>query len=160
MSKAVQNFLMFLAGLGATVLFIVFAWSKIQVFQSQSEQQVEESLTVLSEIENEKFNRYQDATVSGSEVLNLIKRYDDGEIGIIVTISTGSTSTSTCYCKGLSCTNGVASYSSSVTLGTVADAKDVTKTTKYINPTKKFKGEVLEDAAGNIVGLHFTLAGN
>jgi flagellar basal body P-ring protein FlgI len=57
----------------------------------------------------------------------------------------------------LSYSNGVATYSDSITLGSIADAKDITKPTLYINPTKKFDGAVLKDAAGNIIGLHFTL---
>lgn len=160
MSKAMQNFLMLVAGIGATVIFIVFAWAGIQSYQSNAQKQMDKGATVMAEIDNEEFNRYQDTSVSGSEVLNLIKRYDGSNTGIIVTIASGGTSTSTCYCKGLSCANGVASYNDSTSLGTIADAKDVTKTSKYINPTKKFTGEVLKDAAGNIVGLHFTLSDN
>lgn len=158
MGKTLQNFMMLLAGIGAVVIFIVLAWAGIQVYLSQTQEQLDKGATVLAEINNDEFTRYQDASVSGSEVLNLIKRYDGSNTGIIVTISAGGTSTSTCYCKGLSCTNGVASFSDSTTLGTITDAKDVTKTSKYINPTKKFTGEVLKDAAGNIIGLHFTLA--
>lgn len=126
--------------------------------QTSSQEQADKAMDLMSEIDEEEFTRYQSTSVSGSEILNLIKRYDGDDVGIIVTIVTGNTSTSTCYCKGLSCTNGVAAYSESATLGTIADAKDVTKTSKYINPTKKFEGEVLRDSADNIIGLHFTLS--
>lgn len=160
MSKSLQNFLELVAGIGAIVIFIVLAWAGIQVYQNHAQKQMDKGATVMAEIDNEEFNRYQDASVSGSEILNLIKRYDGSNTGIIVTITASGTSTSTCYCKGLSCTNGVASYSDSTSLGSIADAKDVTKTSKYINPTKKFMGEVLKDSAGNIIGLHFTLSGN
>lgn len=149
--------ILFAVGLGICFLTALFAYKSWKAAQSHAQNQVDKAFDVMSEIENDEYNRYQDASVSGSEVLNLIKRYDGKDIGIIVTISTGNTTTSTCYCKGLSCTNGVASYNDATTLGSITDAKDVTKTSKYINPTKTFLGEVLMDSAENIVGLHFTL---
>lgn len=157
MSDTIKKALEGAAIIGVAALLIITLWAMFKPANDKLSKQAEKTFEVISEIENEEFTRYQDADVSGSEVLNLIKRYDGGNVGIIITIATGNTSTSTCYCKGLSCSNGVASYSDGVTLGTVTDAKDVTKPTKYINPTKKFTGEVLKDAAGNIIGLHFTL---
>lgn len=157
MSDTAKKALEGLAILAAAGILILIGWNIFKPASSALTTQAGKTMEIVNEIENEEFTRYQDTNVSGSEVLNLIKRYDGSNIGIIVTIATGNTSTSTCYCKGLSCSNGVAAYSDSVTLGTVPDAKDVTKTAKYINPTKQFSGEVLQDSAGNIVGLHFTL---
>lgn len=151
--KALEGLIIF----AAFAILAITLWNIFKNARSGLTNQSDKTFEVISEIENEEFTRYQDTNVSGSEVLNLIKRYDGSNVGIIVTIATGNTSSSTCYCKGLSCSNGVAAYSDSVTLGTVPDAKDVTKTAKYINPTKQFSGEVLQDSAGNIVGLHFTL---
>ena len=112
----------------------------------------------LSALSDTEFTMYEDTNVSGSEVLNLIKRYDDkDEIAIIVTIVGASNTVSTCYCRGITYVDGVASYNDSIPLGKISDAKDITKTYQYINPTKQFSGTVLRDAQNNVAGLHFEL---
>lgn len=157
MNKTLLEWLGIIVALGLFSMLVVWGFTQVQSSRSKADSAVSSVDSVYEEISNEEFTRYEGTDVSGSEVLSIIKRYDGKEIGVIVTINAGSTTTSTCYCTGLSYSSGVASYNTSTTLGTLAAAKDITNTGHYINPTKRFIGSVLKDSAGNIIGLHFTL---
>ena len=53
MGKTLQNFMMLLAGIGAVVIFIVLAWAGIQVYRSQTQEQLDKVTTVFAEINND-----------------------------------------------------------------------------------------------------------
>ncbi len=91
---------------------------------------------------------YDNATVSGSEVLNAIRKFADETIGIKVVTKKKSTY----YIYNFSDTDGSLKKQSSVEYKTAQDAsKD-----NYINPTGKFTGQVVRDVNGVITGIIFT----
>lgn len=153
-SEIVQKILMFAVGIGLCVAFLVFGTDTFNSKMDQANEMNSESDEMIANVRDSKYTRYEDTAVSGSEVLNLIKKYKREDFGILVTI--GSTTTN--YCKSLT-----GSASAGYTLGTgqgagtLTDAKDITKPMMYINPTRNYTGEVCYDNQGNIVGLHFTL---
>ena len=153
-SEIVQKILFLVVGIGLTVTFLYFGPDLFDTKMEQANEMNSETDELIANVRDGKFTRYDDAEVSGSEVLNVIKKYKREDFGILVTI--GSTTTN--YCKALT-----GSASTGYTLGTgegtgvIKDAKDITKPTLYINPTRNYIGEVCYDNQGNIVGLHFTL---
>lgn len=89
---------------------------------------------------------YDGLEVSGSEILNVINKYKNEEISIIVT--TKKTTTSYVY-----------SLAEENVLGTkvnndVKNAQDI-KSPTYINPNGQFTGSVLRDTNNTITGLKF-----
>lgn len=90
---------------------------------------------------------YDGAVVSGSEVLNVIKKYDNDLVGIYV--KTGKSSTY--YNAEFDLTNGDYVKES---LNNYKIALDDTKDT-YINPYGKFKGRVVTDGNNVITGIEF-----
>ena len=154
MSDIVRIIIIAAVSIGLTVTLLYFFTDVFDSKMGQLNEMNSESDEMVANVRDGKYTRYEDTEVSGSEVLNLIKKYKREDFGILVTI--GSTTTN--YCKALT-----GSASAGYTLGTgqgsgsLADAKDITKPTLYINPTRNYSGEVCYDNQGNIVGLHFTL---
>ncbi|MCI7130099.1 MAG: hypothetical protein MSA09_06025 [Lachnospiraceae bacterium] len=154
MSDIVRIIIIAVVSIGLTVTLLYFFTDVFDSKMGQLNEMNSESDEMVANVRDGKYTRYEDTEVSGSEVLNLIKKYKREDFGILVTI--GSTTTN--YCKALT-----GSASAGYTLGTgqgsgsLADAKDITKPTLYINPTRNYSGEVCYDNQGNIVGLHFTL---
>ncbi len=90
---------------------------------------------------------YDGATVSGSEVLNVIKKYQGANIGILVKTN----KIEACY--GVTF-NEATGAQTGQTGKSYADALDPTSD-QYINPYGNFKGKVVRDANNVIVGLVF-----
>ncbi len=104
---------------------------------------------------NAEFNEsdkvmYDGLEVSGSEVINVVNKFKNEEVGVIVATKKSTTN----YIYSLSISNNVASLGSSIS-NSVKTAQDITSST-YINPNAQFEGEVLRDANNAIVGIRFT----
>lgn len=103
---------------------------------------------------NAEFNEsdkiiYDGLEVSGSEVVNVINKFKNEEVGVIV-----STKKSTAhYIYALSFSNNIAALGSNISTST-KETQNVTSAT-YINPNAQFVGEVLRDTNNAIVGIRF-----
>lgn len=91
---------------------------------------------------------YDGTEVSGSEVLNVIRKFSDDTMGIKVV--TGKSSVY--YGYVFSESDGALGDKSA---SSYKNAQDVTKQS-YINPTGRFAGSVVRDTNGVITGLVFT----
>lgn len=98
---------------------------------------------------------YDNINVSGSEVVSVINKYKEDDMGIIV--NTKKTS-NTMYNHTLtsSSEDGNTTYTLGVKATTkVKDAQDINNSL-YINPNGFFYGQVLRDGNNVVVGLMFT----
>ena len=90
---------------------------------------------------------YHNATVSGSEVLNVIKKMAEENIGIYVKTNKAETY----YGHSFDLSSGV--------LGAVSAASYIQATestsSNYINPYANFKGTVIRDSNDTITGITF-----
>lgn len=91
---------------------------------------------------------YDGTEVSGSEVLNVIRKYSDETFGILV----HTNKQSTYYHYEFDVSTGELKKNVN---NSYKNAQDVTSSS-YINPTGRFEGSVVKDANGTIVGLVFT----
>jgi len=91
---------------------------------------------------------YDGTEVSGSEVINVIRKFSDDTMGVKVVTS----KTSVFYGYSFSETDGTLGEASA---SSYKNAQDPTNT-NYINPTGRFAGSVVRDANGVITGLVFT----
>lgn len=94
---------------------------------------------------------YDGTTVSGSDVINAIRKFQDDYISIEVV--TGLDRSGTKYIYSSTESSGVVTMGSEITFN-IQSALDKTNT-KYINPTGRFVGSVYRDANGNIAKLKF-----
>ena len=90
---------------------------------------------------------YDGTEVSGSEVLNVIRKFSDGTMGILVQTNKNKTY----YNYNFDMDKGE--------LGKALDnsyknAQDVASD-KYINPTARFQGSIVKDVNGTIIGIVF-----
>ncbi|HIS61649.1 MAG TPA: hypothetical protein IAC14_05275 [Candidatus Scybalomonas excrementigallinarum] len=98
---------------------------------------------------------YDNMTVSGSEVINVINKFKNDDMGIIV--DTKKTK-NTMYNRTLtsSTANGTVTYTLGGTVATkIKDAQDINNAL-YINPNGSFLGQVLRDSNNVVVGIEFT----
>jgi len=106
-----------------------------------------------SNLSESGYTMYDEVTVSGSEVVNAIKKFKDEHVGIKVT-------TNKTYPSGDWYINDVDVDSSDVgeidggSSNSISDTIDETKD-EYINPNGKFLGEVIRDKNGVVVALRF-----
>lgn len=90
---------------------------------------------------------YENTEVSGSEVINVIRKFSDEMIGVKVQTKKNTSY----YIYQFSDTDGSLKNTSSLDY---KSAQNVTSS-NYINPTGRFLGTVVRDANGTITGLSF-----
>ncbi len=94
---------------------------------------------------------YDGMTVSGSDVLNAIRKFQNDYLSIEVV--TGRDTSGTSYIYNSTESSGVINMGSEITFD-ITKAMDKTENT-YINPTGRFLGSIYRDANGNIAKIKF-----
>lgn len=90
---------------------------------------------------------YDNTEVSGSEVINVIRKFGDEMIGVKVQTKKNTSY----YIYQFSDTDGTLKNASSLDYKSAQN----TASANYINPTGRFLGAVVRDANGTITGLSF-----
>lgn len=98
-------------------------------------------------LENDKVI-YDATEVSGSEVINVIRKFRNETMGVIVTTKKQTTS----YHYSVDESTGKLSKSAN----TEYKAGKAVTDNDYINPTARFTGKIIRDANQTIVGIKFT----
>lgn len=147
---SISKFLQIAAGIILALLLISFVF---MAFTSQQDT-ANQALTKTNEMNNtlmeSEYTQYDAATVAGSEVINIIKKFqnDDIYIGVCVTATNGVGSSFDYYNRDSSLgTSGIKE---------VASAK-VKTNPNYIAPSATFLGQVVrDDNTDAIIGITFT----
>lgn len=109
---------------------------------------------ISSDIEETEFTIYEDQEVSGSEVVNVVRKYEDKRVGVYV--ETGKDSDGAWYIQSVS---GVSSndYVGEINTGTITDFSDMIDESndEYVNPNGRFLGKVIRNDSKSIIGLYF-----
>lgn len=109
----------------------------------------EKSSQFTTQLMESEFTQYDGTTVTGSDVINCIKRMKQ-EV-ICITVNNGRQATEYIYSSNLS-----TDLTGNLT-AMLKDAKDKSNLDKYINPAARFEGEVIRDASTDtIIGITFT----
>ncbi|MEA1975252.1 MAG: hypothetical protein U9N10_06785 [Bacillota bacterium] len=113
-----------------------------------------EKISVIStDIEETEFTMYEDQEVSGSEVVNVVRKYDDERMGVFV--RTGKDSSGEWYINNIS---GISSNDYIGEITTVGEniSKMIDESNnEYVNPNGKFLGKVIRNENDSIIGLYF-----
>lgn len=115
--------------------------------------------SIQEELDQTQFTVYDNTTVSGSQVVNALRKFQDkGEFG--VQVITGKNPTGSWYFKTVNTTvpvgsTGYGAITGTATTGTLANALNEA-VNDYINPSGKFKAQIVKDNSNVIRGIIFT----
>lgn len=111
---------------------------------------------LTAEFSDASLTMYDGTSVSGSEVLNVLRKYEGEEIGILVkNLSTKSSGTFYNYSINFDKDSSTQGELGSSVSNKYADARSAKNANVYINPTGKFLGSVVRNTNGTIIGLVF-----
>ena len=102
---------------------------------------------IQAELSDAEFDAYDGVTVSGSEVVNVVKKFEDNEVAVKV-ITKKSTAF---YGYSLNANN-------ELDTGSVSASKKMQDITSplYVNPSGSFVGSIIKDTNDVITGICFT----
>jgi hypothetical protein len=113
---------------------------------------------IQTEMSQASFTVYDNTTVSGSQVLNALRKFQDkGEFG--VEVATGKNTSGSWYFKNINTAagagnTGYGSVTSTVPSGSIANAS-LEANSDYVNPSGKFVANVIKDNSNVIRGITF-----
>ncbi|MGV2887631.1 ABC transporter permease [Paenibacillus taichungensis] len=114
--------------------------------------------SIQEELDQTQFTVYDNTTVSGSQVVNALRKFQDkNEFGVQVV--TGKNPTGSWYFKTVNTTvpvgsTGYGSITGTTPTGTLANALNEA-VNDYINPSGKFKAQIVKDNSNVIRGIIF-----
>lgn len=152
MNENVLGFIKWAAGIVITLAIISIAFIVFNIAKDGTMAGVNKIGNMNSQIAESDITIYDEQEVSGSEVVNVIRKNKDTYLGVLV--KTGKNTTGTWYGYSGSISGGTVSLSgvSSVSL---SNAMDETSN-QYINPNGRFAGKVYRDENGAAVAISFT----
>lgn len=143
--------------LGVGILFFVVVVSLGLFMLNQGQDMVNAQSDNISESEkalnDSKYSAYDNETVSGSMVLNLIKEHQDKSGAFVIQVTTLKSNNVQYISTGTVSSDFVVSGLTSVAMATVKSAIKNAKTethNNYISPVAKFYAQVAKDANGHI----------
>ncbi len=108
---------------------------------------------ISSDIEETEFTMYEDQEVSGSEVVNMVRKYDEKRMGVYV--ETGKDSSGEWYINNISGVNS-GDYIGEITTGGESISTMIDENNnEYVNPNGRFLGKVVRNENDSIIGLYF-----
>ena len=151
MNENVLGFIKWAAGIVITLAIISIAFIVFNMAKDGTMAGVKKIEAMNTQISESDLTIYDDSEVSGSEVVNVIKKYRDSYLAILV--KTGKNSGGTWYGYSANVSSDEASMSGESTED-LSSAIDETKE-EYINPNGRFKGKVYRDQNNAIIAITF-----
>lgn len=159
-----QRALLIAAGLFLTIALITLVVNLFGSAQEASKQAQNDFSSMQTELSNAAFDGYDNTTLTGSQVLNAIRKYLTKE-SFGIQVRTGknklvSSTTGMWYNHEIDIDGGSGSVSYGEIIdddadGTLTIATDE-ESDHYINPSGQFKGLVIRDNNGVVRGIIFT----
>ncbi|KAB3525458.1 hypothetical protein [Alkaliphilus serpentinus] len=137
------------ASVAITLIIVTLGFFILRQGQESINLSAKQMSDINSTLSESEYTIYDGLTISGSEVVNVVKKFKDEYIGVLVITN----SESTWYIHTVNITSGEGSIVSEST-HSISDALDETDN-QYINPNGKFQGAVVRDENGRIVAITF-----
>lgn len=152
MNENVLGFIKWAAGIVITLAIISIAFIVFNIAKDGTMAGVNKISSMNAQIAESDITIYDDQEVSGSEVVNVIRKFNERYLAIQV--QTGKNTGGTWYGYSASISSGIATIGS-VSSSAIADAIDE-KNAHYINPNGRFMGKVYRDNNGAVVAVVFS----
>lgn len=159
MEESSNKVLYIIVGIVAVLLVISFGFLIIRSALEKGNNLTTAVNDKMDNVLESQYTQYDAATISGSQVLNIINEVWSQTDKIAIRVVTKANAAGTVYC-----TNGTYTAAGSATLGTVntnsaqstlVSAAKTKGNSAYITPTGKFLGEVCRDTNESIVMINF-----
>ncbi|PGT83230.1 ABC transporter permease [Bacillus sp. AFS040349] len=146
MTETPQKALLLGAALFITIALITLGVVVYNTASDGAKTANKEFSSIQTELSEQTFLVYDNTDISGSQVINAIRKFDDDELGIKVT--TG---------KGTAWYNYDATNPDTLTTASGAIANTSIETNNaYINPSGKFAAKIIRDSNDVIRAIQFT----
>jgi hypothetical protein len=143
---AAKRALLFGAGLFLTIAFITIMVVTFSTATDASKAATNEFSSVQTELSEQSYQVYDGTTVSGSQVVNALRKFEDKDIGINVITGKGG---DTWYINDASTIDSLSTAS-----GSSSSVKDIASQ-EYINPSGKFQAKIQRDSNNVIRAITF-----
>lgn len=151
MNENVLGFIKWAAGIVITLAIISIAFVVFNMAKDGTMEGVSKISAMNAQIAESDITIYDNQEISGSEVVNVIRKFEDSYLAIQV--QTGKNSSGSWYGYSASISSGVATIGSTSST-TITSAIDE-KSNQYINPNGRFMSKVHRDANGAAVAMVF-----
>ncbi|MDQ0110654.1 ABC transporter permease [Paenibacillus harenae] len=154
-----QRALLIAAGLFLTIALITLVVNLFGSAQEASKQAQDDFSSMQTELSAAAFDGYDNTTMTGSQVLNALRKFG-GRSNFGIQVITGknqaASSSGTWYYNTINVDSSNTSYGTKTGIGVnvLTSALDETNP-HYINPSGKFKGTVIRDKNGAVSGIVF-----
>jgi len=138
------------AGVVITMMVVSIGFILMRSGQSTALNTINRLDRINVELAESEYTMYDGMEVSGSEVVNAVRKFKDERIGIQV--KTKKDSSGQWYIKAVDIANK--EFVSSGSVGNISDLIDVAKD-EYVNPNGVFLGSIVRDKNGTIIALIF-----
>lgn len=152
MNENVLGFIKWASGIIITLAIISISFLVFNMAKEGTMEGVNQINEMNQKLAESDVTIYDGAEVTGTDVRNIIKEFEDEYIGI--NVKTGKNPSGIWYGYNVSISSDVATIGSAST-SKLSDATDE-KSTYYINPYGKFEGKVYRDKNGAVAAICFT----
>lgn len=154
MNENVLGFIKWAAGIVITLAIISIAFIVFNIAKDGTMAGINKISAMNAMIAESDITIYDNQEVSGSEVVNVIRKFNKSYLAIRVITGKDRTGTWYGYNASISTSSGIATISAESS-SDIADTIDE-KNTRYINPNGRFLGKVFRDENGAAVAIVFT----
>lgn len=157
-----QRALLVAAGLFLTIALITLVVNLFGSAQEASKQAQNDFSSMQTELAAQAFDGYDNTTLTGSQVLNAIRKYNNKTsfgIQVVTGKNTSAGQTGSWYGNTVTIAGGAGStnYGNVTTGGSGTLTNATTESSNdYINPSGQFRGSVIRDNNNAIRGIIFT----
>lgn len=151
MNENILGFIKWAAGIVITLAIISIAFIVFNMAKDGTMEGVNKIGAMNAQIAESDITIYNNQEISGSEVVNVIRKFEESYLAILV--QTGKNTSGTWYGYNATISSEVATMGSS-TSSSIENAVDETNN-QYINPNGRFKGKVYRDVNGTAIAIVF-----
>lgn len=145
--------LLLAAAVAITLTVITMGFFILKQAQGITKSASEKVNQVGIEIEEAEFTMYDHTKVSGTEVVNVVRKYQDERIGIQVETKKNASSADEWF--GYTITSSDGTYEIGSSSSSDIDELIDSSNNNYVNPNGQFLGEIIRNENNNIIGLIF-----
>ena len=144
------------AGIILAMLIIALAFTIYNVSKDTTDDAVGQISNLNTTLSESEFTQWEGDTVTGAQVVSIIKQFQNETCGIIVENGSGTEANYGGNALASGFTTTVGTLTTGNAPNTVADATNKAQSTTYITPSAQFYCTVIRDSSTEaIVGLYF-----